>query len=341
MLFDEPVNFWVLLLILLAGGLLAAGFVARRRALARFAPWSMSRRLVAGSSTGRQVFRAVLLMSTLSFLALALTRPQYGVRPAVVEQRGVDVVIALDVSRSMLAEDVRPSRIGRALFQIRALLEALEGHRVGLVLFAGKAAVQCPLTLDHAAVRMFLDTVDPETFPVQGTAVEAAVRVAMQCFDPDDRQHKAIVLFTDGESHTDDPVGAAQSAAAAGVRLYAVGLGSTAGGLIPRHGEDGGISFHRDASGNPVRTRLDESTLQEMTRAAYGEYYRSTLAGAEISALAEQVNSMDKKDLGAHPLTEYTERYQIPLALALLCLFVEVLMGDGRTRTREWRGRFA
>lgn len=341
MRFADPVWFWLLLLVPATAMLLIAGLIARRRALVRFAEWPIVQRLVENSRSGRQILKAVLLASGVLFLVLALVRPQFGTRLAIAEQRGVDVVIALDVSRSMLAEDVRPNRLKHAVLQIRALLDGLDGHRVGLVLFAGKAFVQCPLTLDYGAVEMFLDLADAGSIPVQGTAVGDAVRVATRCFAADQQRHKAIVLFTDGEDHVGDPVGEAERAAATGVRIFTVGLGSRSGELIPVREERGDVSFHRDDDGNPVKTRLDESTLQEVALAADGEYVHSSLGGSELEALIEQLNGMDRRDLGSRRLTEYVERYQIPLAMALLCFFAEALLGDGRTHPHEWRGRFA
>jgi Ca-activated chloride channel homolog len=341
MRFGAPGYFWLLLLLPLTSALIAWSLVARRRALARFADWALAQRLVVDAVPGRQVLKGALFVVGLLLVVLAVTRPQFGAKLSMAEQRGVDVVIALDVSRSMLAEDVRPNRLERASFQIRALLDRLGGNRVGLVFFAGKAFVQCPLTLDFGAVEMLLDLADTGAIPVQGTALGDALRASVRCFDQDDTQHKVIVLFTDGEDHLGDPLEAAREAAATGVRVYTVGLGSASGELIPVRGEQGGVSFHRDKTGNPVKTRLDEAALEQIALSADGDYYRSTLGGDELEALADQIAGMDRKDLGSRRLTQYEERYQVPLALGLVCLLTEALLGDGRSRRQEWRGRFA
>ena len=341
MRFGTPLNFWLLALVPLMAGFLVWALVAKRRALRRFAQWSMIEKLTANTSPGRQYVKMFLLLCGLLFLVLALTGPQFGAKLEIARRRGVDVVIALDVSRSMLAEDVKPNRMERAKYQIRTLLDRLEGDRVGLVVFAGQAFVQCPLTLDYGAFDMLLDVIDAGTIPVQGTAIGDAVRVATRCFDEDDRKHKAVVLFTDGEDHVGKPVEAAETAAEDGVRIFAMGLGTQAGELIPAGGEPGRGGFHRDRGGNPVKTSLDESTLKQMALATDGDYFRSSLGGGELDALHGRLAQMDQKEFGSTRFTQYEERFQMPLLLAIACFLGEALLGDGRSRKEEWKGRFA
>jgi Ca-activated chloride channel homolog len=339
--FGTPINFWLLLLLPLLAGFLVWATIAKRRALMRFARLAMVERLTWNVSRGRQYGKGFLLLVGVLFVALALTGPQFGAKLAMAQRKGVDVVVALDLSRSMLAEDVRPNRLERAKYQIRELLEVLEGDRVGLVVFAGQAFVQCPLTLDYGAIDMFLDIIDAGAIPVQGTAIGDAVRVASRCFDEEDRKHKVIVLFTDGEDHVGEPVEAAEAAAEEGVRLFAVGMGTQAGELIPVRGENGGVDFHRNRQGGPVKTRLDEGVLKQMVLATDGDYFRSSLGSGELEAIKEQIARMDQKEFGSTRFTQYEERFQMPLLLALICLFAEAFLGDGKSRQREWKGRFA
>ena len=340
MRFGAPLNFWLMLLLPLLGIFLAWALIAKRRALMRFAQLEMMEKLIENASSGRQYWKSALLLVGTLLLIAALAGPQFGAKLAMAQRKGVDVVIVLDVSRSMLAEDVKPSRLERAKHQIGELIERMEGDRVGLVLFAGQAFVQCPLTLDYGAIRMFLEIIHAGSIPVQGTAIGDAVRVASRCFDEGDRQHKVIVLFTDGEDHVGEPVEAATAAAEEGVRIFAVGLGTQSGELIPEQ-EEGGLSFHKDRQGNYVKTRLDEGTLEQMVLATDGDYFHSSLGGGELDVLYEQVAQMDQKEFGSTRFTQYEERFQIPLLLALSCFFAEALLGDGRTREKEWRGRFA
>ena len=340
MRFANLYNFWLLLLLPFLAAFLAWALWVRRRALARFAHGPLAEKLTRNLSRGRQMSKCVLLGLGTFFAILALTGPQFGTQLEMAERKGVDVMIVLDVSRSMQAEDVKPSRLARAKYQIRGLLDLLRGDRVGLVVFAGKAFVQCPLTTDYGAVELFLDVLDAGAIPVQGTAIGDAVRLAVRSFEEGEGQHKAIVLFTDGEDHVGQPLAAAQTAAAQGVRLFALGLGTPDGELIPTE-EGGGVSFHKDKRGQYVKTRLDESTLQDMALETGGDYFRTTLGGAELDALYGQIAEMDQREIGSTRLTRYQERFQWPLLLALCCFFVEAFLGDARVQTREWKGRFA
>jgi Ca-activated chloride channel family protein len=307
----------------------------------RFARWPLAEKLTRDLSRGRQFWKYGLLVMGMLFLILALTGPQFGTVLEMARRKGVDVMMVLDLSRSMRAEDIKPSRLARAKHQIRGLLDLLEGDRVGLVVFAGKAFVQCPLTTDYGAVEIFLDILDAGSVPVQGTAIGDAVRLAMRSFDEGDLQHKAVVLFTDGEDHVSQPLEAARAAAEQGVRIFAVGLGTPAGELIPEEQEGGGFSYHKDERGNYVKTRLDESTLRQMALESDGDYFRSTLGGAELDAIHDQIAQMEQKEIGSTRLTRYQERFQWPLFIALFCFFAETFLGDVRVRKDEWKGRFA
>ena len=340
MRFSSLINFWLLLLLPLLASFFAWALMARRRALVRFARWPLAAKLTRDLSRGRQFWKYALLGFGTLFLILALAGPQFGTKLEMAQRKGVDVMLVLDVSRSMAAEDAKPNRLARAKYQIRQLLDLLEGDRVGLVIFAGKAFVQCPLTTDYGAIDMFLDILGPGSVSAQGTAIGDALRLATRSFDPDDRQHKAVVLFTDGEDHVGRPQAAAQAAAEQGVRVFAVGLGTPDGELIPQVA-GGGVSYHKDEQGNYVKTRLDEGGLQAMALETEGDYFRSTLGGIELEAIYSQIAQMEQKDIGSSRLTRYEDRFQWPLFAALLCFFAEAFLGDARVRSREWKGRFA
>ena len=333
-------NFWLLLLLPLMVAFFAWALVARRRALLRFVRWPLAEKLTRDLSRGRQFWKYGLLGLGTFFLILALTGPQFGAKLDMAQRKGVDVMLVLDVSRSMRAEDIKPSRLARAKHQIRGLLDLLEGDRVGLVVFAGKAFVQCPLTTDYGALDMFLNILDAGSISAQGTAIGDALRLAVRTFDEGDLQHEAIVVFTDGEDHVGKPLEAAREAAERGVRVFAVGLGTPDGELIPETQEAGGVSYHKDESGNYVKTRLDESTLRAIALETDGDYYRSTLGGDELEAIYDQIAQMEQKEIGSTRYTRYEERFQWPLILALCCFFAEAFLGDARVRVREWKGRF-
>ncbi|MGY8822333.1 MAG: VWA domain-containing protein [Candidatus Latescibacterota bacterium] len=340
MRFATPDNFWLLLLLPLLVVFFAWATLARRRALLRFVRWPLAEKLTRDLSRLRQYFKYALLGLGVLWAVLALCGPQFGTKIEMAKRKGVDVVLVLDVSRSMLAQDLKPSRLERAKQQIRELLDLLEGDRVGLVVFAGQAFVQCPLTLDYGAVEMFLDVLGAGMIPVQGTAIGDALRLATRCFDEEDDQHKVIVLFTDGEDHVSDPLDAAETAADQGVHIFSIGLGTADGELIPEEQDGGGVGYHKDQGGNYVKTRLDEATLRAVALNTDGDYFRSSLGGGELSVISERIAQMDQKEFSSTRFTQYEERFQIPLFLALICFLAEAFLGEKRTRSSEWKGRF-
>ncbi|MEC8646795.1 MAG: VWA domain-containing protein [Candidatus Latescibacterota bacterium] len=340
MRFSSPETFWFLLLIPLLCVFFAWATLARRKALLRFVGWPLAEKLTRDFSRRRQFGKYALFGIGTLWAVVALCGPQFGAKLDMAQRKGVDVVLVLDVSRSMLAEDLKPSRLARAKQQIRELIDLLQGDRVGLIVFAGQAFVQCPLTLDYGAVDMFLDVLDAGMIPVQGTAIGDALRLAARTFDAEDEQHKVVVLFTDGEDHISEPLVAAQDAAEQGIHVFAIGLGTAGGELIPEMQQGGGTSYHKDERGNYVKTRLDEATLKEIALSTNGGYFRSSLAGQELVAISEQIAQMDQKEFASTRFTQYEERFQFPLFLALCCFFIEAFLGDKRARSVEWKGRF-
>lgn len=340
MRFSSPETFWFLLLIPLLCVFFAWVTLARRKALLRFVRWPLAEILTRDLSRRRQFAKYILSGVGVIWALLALCGPQLGAKLEMAQRKGVDVVLVLDVSRSMLAEDLKPSRLARAKQQIRELIDLIQGDRVGLIVFAGQAFVQCPLTLDYGAVDMFLDVLDAGMIPVQGTAIGDALRLATRSFDAEDEQHKVVVLLTDGEDHISKPLAAAKDAAEQGIRVFAIGLGTADGELIPETQQGGGTSYHKDDRGNYVKTRLDEATLKEIALSTNGDYFRSSLAGRELVSISEQIAQMDQKEFSSTRFTQYEERFQIPLLLALCCFFIEAFIGEKRARNIEWKGRF-
>ena len=330
---------WFLLLIPLATVFYFWAFRKKRGALTGFGGSDLMGKLTSATSWVRQGAKATLMVTGLFFLVLALTQPKAGMKMELLHRRGVDVMIALDTSMSMLAEDIRPNRIRRALFEIEAFIDHLEGDRVGLVLFAGRSFTLCPLTLDYGAAKLLLDGVDTNTIPVKGTAIADAIRTASRAFGSEERKYKVIVLITDGEDHAGDPVAAAEEAADAGVRIFAVGVGTRDGELIPVR-EGGRVDYMKDRQGNYVKTRLDEATLAKMASLTDGAYIRPQTGSVGLRQVHQQISEMEKKDLGSRKYTQYKDRFQWPLVLAFGCFFVEALMSDRRKSVGEWRGRF-
>jgi Ca-activated chloride channel family protein len=292
------------------------------------------------SRTGRRV-KAGLILAAVAFLALAMARPQFGTRVETVGRRGQDIMVAVDLSTSMLAEDVTPDRLDRARLTILRLIRSLDGDRIGLVAFAGDAFVQSPLTVDYAAAAMFLDAMDPEMMPIQGTDLGEALRVSLDGLDQGAREDRIAILVTDGEDHEGGLEEQIQRAVADGVTVYTVGIGSTEGVPIPLGGTEGGSrTFKRDDAGSVVTTRLDEETLRRIAEATGGTYVRVAAGGTAFEDLMDEIAAGDGEETEAREITQFEEQYQIFLALAVALLMAEALMPERRRKEDPWSGRF-
>ncbi len=336
-------QYWLYALALVPAlaGFFVLSFRQKRKALARFGNVMLLERLSRSTSHRRQVAKVVMLVGVIFFLLLALARPQLGTKLRTVTREGQDVVIALDVSRSMLAEDIQPSRLEKAKHEIATLIDRLGGNRVGLVAFAGRAFVQCPLTLDYGAARMFLDFMGPDLVPVPGTALAEAIRRSTDAFVEKERKHKVLVLITDGEDHEGEPVEAAKEAAKEGVVIYTVGIGSPQGVPIPELDPSGyRTGFKKDRSGEVVMTKLDDVTLEKIALETGGKYYRASTREAELKQIADEIAKMDKKGLASQQFVQFEDRFQFLIGLALMLLIVEAAVTDRRRLKKEWRGRF-
>jgi Ca-activated chloride channel family protein len=231
----------------------------------------------------------------------------------------------------MLAEDIKPNRMQRAKHEVSALIDRLQGDRVALVAFAGEAFVQCPLTTDYAAAKMFLDVIDQPLEP--GTAIGRAIETAMSVFQQKERKYKAIVLITDGEDHRSDPLEAARKAAQEGIRIYAIGMGSPGGVPIPIRNARGDLrEYKKDRQGETIMSRLDEATLQKVALETDGRYYRSTAGEMELEAVLEELSQMERKELKSRELELGEERYQIFVLAAVLMLAAEAVLGDRKRK---------
>jgi Ca-activated chloride channel family protein len=331
MLFGQSVFLYLLMLIpfvvvfhLLVGR-------SRRRAIERLGNPELIAALSERVSQRKRRWKTILMLLTITFVVIVLARPQIGSRLELVEQQGVEVMVALDTSLSMMAQDVAPNRLERAKLAVVELMDRLPGARVGLVAFAGTSFVQFPLTIDFEAARLFLDAANINTVSLPGTAIGDVIRTAPRAFSEKELKYKVLVLFTDGEDHNTDPIGAAKEAAEQGVVIYAIGFGSPEGEPIPVRDETGAVTdFKKDRQGEVVLSKLDEATLREIAQTTGGEYYRATASGKEIVQIATSIEEMDKKELESKLMVRHMERFQIPAALALLALVGEFVLTDRR-----------
>ena len=341
MTFVEPVFLYSLILLPLM--ILFVLWAARRReaALARLGNPDLVRRLTSSVNSRGRRWRTVLWFVALTALIISLARPQWGTEAQVVKQQGIEVMVALDVSNSMLAQDVKPDRLSRAKLEIADLMTRLGGDEIGLVLFSGASFVQFPLTSDYATARTFLDNARPEVISKPGTNIGDAIRTAMSGYDYNRASQKVILLITDGEDHEADTLDVAQQAADQGIILYTIGFGSPQGEPIPEYNAQGEVvGYKRDQSGEVVLSKLDETTLQKIAQIGSGKYYRATADGSELGALVSELNTLQKGELANQIETWGIDRFQGFLAVALVALIAMELIPD-RVRERVAKRRAA
>ncbi len=299
----------------------------RREAINDFAEESLQKIVVPAFSNIKKRIKLVLLLFSFAFLIVAAANPQIGTRVQEVKQAGIDVYIALDVSLSMLAEDIKPNRLERAKFQIASLINKLKGDRIGLIVFSGAAYVQFPLTTDYSAANLFLSAVDVHSVPQPGTAIADAINLSVKSFDLKSNTQKAIVVITDGEDHEGDLNKAIESAVSKKIKIYTIGLGSPDGVLIPIYNSAGSrIGFKKDRNGKPVLTKLDEVTLKEIAEKAKGKYYLGSNNQNELDDIYNELSSFEKTEFGVRKVTDYEDRFYYFLAPAILLLLIEFFM---------------
>ena len=328
-------SLWLLWLVPATLAFYIYAFRAKTRLLRRFASAEMLARLTAGVSRPRQYLKAALVLLGLLAAVLSLAELKYGFSWEEVTREGVDIVVALDVSDSMLVEDAESGgklpRLERAKREIADLLRLMEGDRIGLVAFAGAAFVECPLTLDYGAAEIFLDAIDTDFIPVKGTAIGDAIRTSIEAFEGSSHQSKAIILITDGEDHSGAALEAAEEAKLAGIRIFTIGIGRDEGAPIPAPG--GG--FRRDRRGEIILSKLDETTLQKIALNTSGRYVRSVTGDVDLEQIYSQgiKATLEDEELGSKRRQRWEERYQWILAVALLALMIEPLISE-RSRRR-------
>lgn len=332
--FAHPEYLYLLAVVPLLMVLYIAVRVQSAKAKRKFSSSDLFRRLTEAHSTRKGTVKATLLLFSYAMLVVALSNPQVGTRMEEVKQEGVDLFIALDVSKSMLAEDIKPNRLEKAKYEIRNLIERLAGDKIGVIVFSGEAYTQFPLTIDYSAASLLLDVVDVESVPNPGTAIGSAIAQAMKSYNFEEPSTKVLIIMTDGENNSGDAIEQARAAAEKGVRIYTVGLGSPSGAPIPVYNSAGQQSdFKRDRSGNIVLTKLDEISLQEIASIAKGNYYRATNSQDELDAIYRDINTLEKREFGAKQFTEFDDKFQYFLFIAFLLLLIEAVLSDKRT---EW-----
>ncbi len=319
---------WVVVVL---AAFLVWGFRRKNALLLRFAQSEMLRRMMGHVSIRAQHVKAVLLVVALLLVVAALTEPKWGYHWEKLKRRGIDVIIAIDVSRSMLAHDIKPDRLDRAKREILDLINMMQGDRIGLIAFAGSAFVQCPLTLDYGACKMFVDDLNPQLIPRGGTQIGEAIRKAVDAFEGDVKKHRALILITDGEDHESAPLEAAELAKEKGIRIFCIGIGTPEGSPIQMTDEKGNMTYLKDANGQVVLSKLDEDTLKKVALKPGGAYVSATSSGMELDAIyKDRIAKMEEKELESSRKKRYEPRFQWPLAAAAVLFVIEALMDDNK-----------
>ena len=305
-------------------------FRKRDKMLALFCGKELIGELVPDFKKGRRIIKALLILLGIILGIFAMTRPQWGFHWEEIKRVGVDVMVAIDVSESMLAEDVKPNRLERAKREVIDLIEMLEGDRIGLIAFAGTSFVQCPLTLDYGACKMFLDYIDTDLIPVPGTAIAEVIKTSLKSFSKRERKSKALILITDGEDHEGEPIDAAKEAKKEGIKIFTIGVGREGGAPIPL--KDGSGGFKKDRKGDMVITHLDEVTLQKIALETGGSYVRSVTGDMDLDKIYQEgiKQHVEQKQLKSTRKRRWEERFQWFIFFALLFVSVEFFVSERR-----------
>jgi len=327
--FGSPLWLWALALVPALAALYLWSHIRSRALVGKIVAPRLRESLAGSVSRFRRSLRAGLVLAAMAAAILAMAQPRYGFIEREIKQKGRDIIVAVDTSRSMLATDISPTRLARAKLLTQDLIRLLKGDRVGLVAFAGSAFLQAPLTLDYSAVINALDELDTTVIPKGGTNLAAAIATAEQAFGKAEGQTRALIILTDGEELDADGLAAAKTAAAAGIRIFTVGIGSADGSLIPYRTDDGRQDFVRDASGKPVQSRLDESRLQELAKET-GGFYVPIGPEAAREIFQKGIEPMDLAETGVFAARQPLERYQWPLGFAVALLAAWLLLGERR-----------
>ena len=308
--------------------------LAKRRAIKRYGNPLLLAELMPEVSPKRQHLKFWLLSGAITMVIFVMAGPQFGTKLETVKRQGVEIMVCLDVSNSMLAEDVSPNRLDKAKQMLSRLTDGFTNDKVGLIVFAGDAFTQLPITSDYISAKMFLSSINPAMISTQGTAIGAAINLAARSFTPNESSDKAIVLITDGENHEDDAVAAAKQAAEAGIKVYTIGVGSADGQPIPMNGE-----LLKDKDGNIVVTRLDEETLRKVASAGGGAYVHAGNDEFGLTPIISDIRKMEDEEYNSVVFEEYNEQFMYFLGIALVFFVLEMLVGDRRARRHLFEGK--
>lgn len=304
----------------------------RKKSLVKLADYHLLKRLSIGMPLHKHEVKFSLIILAVSALSIAIANPKLGSKLEEVKREGIDIMVALDLSRSMNATDIAPSRLEKAKLFVTKLISELKGDRIGLVIFAGNAYVQMPITTDYAAAILFLESIDSEIVPRQGTAIGEAIRLSMESFSIESETNKAVLVISDGENHEGDATEAAKKAKSEGVLVYTVGVGTDRGSPVPLKRNGVQYDFQRDKDGNIITSKMNAEMLQEVADEGGGRYFSLESARETAEALNKELGKLEKQELEARVFTDYEDHFQIFIAICLFFLFVDWMISYRRNR---------
>jgi Ca-activated chloride channel family protein len=305
--------------------------VWRKKALNRYGDWQVIGQLMPEFSLAKTILKFILFMVAIIFLVFALVDPQTGSKLEKIKRKGIDLMIALDVSNSMLAEDLRPNRLERAKQSISRLIDRLEGDRIGIIIFAGKAYTQLPITTDYAAAKMFISTINTGMVPTQGTAIGEAIDIAAKSFG-ESKHNKAIIIITDGEDHQGGVLEQTDDAVKKGMAVYTIGMGLPEGAPIPVYEGDRQVGYKKDQQGSVIMTKLDETLLQKIASLGNGIYIRASNSETGLNKIFDDINKIEKTEIETKQYSDFEDRFQYFVALALIVLILDLFVFERKTQ---------
>ncbi len=304
----------------------------RKKALAAYGDIVIIQQLIPDVSKSKRIWKFILFTLAFAFLIIGIVNPQVGTKLEEVKRKGADLMICLDVSNSMKAEDLQPNRLEKAKQAISKLINKLEGDRIGIIVFGGEAYVQLPITTDYAAAKLFLESINTDMIPTQGTAIGTAIDLAVESFGKDEGKNKAIVIITDGENHEDDAIKAAEAAEEKQIVIHTIGMGTADGSPIPVYKNNVKEGFRKDNEGNTVITKLNEQALKEIATAGSGIYVRASNSDAGLNSVLEEVSKLEKKQFESKMYSDYEDRFQWFVAVTLVLLLIELFLTERKSK---------
>lgn len=326
---------YLLLLIPLIGLIYFFYLLSKKKNLKKLGNLNLLTELIPDYSKYKTHLKFLLLSLSLAFAILALANLQVGSKLEEVKREGIDIIFAIDVSNSMKAEDIKPNRLESTKKAISRLIDKLTEDRIGLIVFAGEAYLQLPLTPDYSAVKLLLDAIDTDIVPIQGTAIGSAIRLAVKTFPQDSKKHKVLIIITDGENHEDDALGEAKDATKQGIVIHTIGIGSPLGAPIPIYQNNQIIGYKKDKQGNIVITKLDESLLKQLALAGNGQYFQVSSQQRELDNILKEIAQIEKKEYAAKIFTEFEDQFQYFLIASLIFLLIEFFLSEKRNKWLE------